>query len=95
MNRERFNKFGLPSYMWDGLERWVVSGIVPGSFLTAVLKNDLRGACEFADDLNTVCLSNWVKFLYSNAPIGCWGSEKAFKRWESQKAQERIQDGKA
>ena len=42
----------IPEYMIGSLRRYIENGIEPGSFLSAVLCNDLRGACECADDTN-------------------------------------------
>jgi hypothetical protein len=71
----------IPEYMIGGLRRYIEHGIAPGSFLSAVLANDLRGAYEKADIVNQHALFNYVKFLYSYAPAGCWGSEENFKKW--------------
>ena len=74
----------IPEYMIGGLRRYIENGIEPGSFLSAVLCNDLRGACECADDINRSRLFEYVKFLYSYAPAGCWGSQERFEKWLEQ-----------
>lgn len=71
----------IPAYMIGGLRRYIEHGIPPGDFLTAVLSNDLRGACERADDENRHRLFQYVQFLYSHAPVGCWGSSSNFRDW--------------
>jgi hypothetical protein len=71
----------IPDYMIGGLRRYIENGVVPGDFLTAVLTNDLRGACARADDTNRDCLFQYVQFLYSYAPAPCWGSPEKFSAW--------------
>jgi hypothetical protein len=71
----------IPAHMWGAIERYMLHGIPPGSFLTAVLSNDLREAFARADDENTACMKQWVQFLYSYAPSGSWGSPEHFHSW--------------
>lgn len=67
--------------MAGGLELYFQHGIEPGSFLTAVLSNDLRGAAKRADGRNQRLLFEHVRWLYNEAPNGSWGSAENFKRW--------------
>lgn len=71
----------LPHHMRDAMQRYVEHGIAPGSFLTAVLSNDLMGAMGRADDINRASLYDYAVFLRSNAPIGCWGSPQHVEDW--------------
>lgn len=71
----------IPEHMIGGLRRYIEHGIPPGSFLTAVLSNDLRGAFERGDDINRVAVENYVRFLYNYAPAGSWGSSACFADW--------------
>lgn len=71
----------IPDYMRGGMERWIENGVPAGSFMMAVLRNDLRGACEKADDVNQRMLFNYVQFLYSDAPSPCWGSPEKVNAW--------------
>ena len=72
---------GLPSGMHGALVRWIEHGLAPGDFLTAILSNDLRGACERADDTNRHFLFEYVFWLYNHAPAACWGSPERFRAW--------------
>ena len=77
----------LPEHMQDGMRLYIEHGIEPGSFLTAVLSNDLMGALSKADDINRHCLLDYGMFLYNNAPSRSFGSRQAVKEWlESFKA---------
>ncbi|MFI5222848.1 MAG: hypothetical protein ACHQX3_01175 [Nitrospirales bacterium] len=71
----------IPNYMWDGLVEYITEGRPTGSFLYAVLSNDLRGACNQADGANQHILYDYVFFLYNNAPAACWGSVPRVTKW--------------
>jgi len=71
----------IPRYMHGGIVRWIEHGLAPGDFLTAILSNDLRGACERADDTNRHFLFEYVFWLYNHAPAACWGSPERFRAW--------------
>jgi hypothetical protein len=88
-------KSNIPEHMQGGMERWIEHGVPPGSFLTAVLSNDLRGAFERTDSDNLPLIRDYLVFLYNYAPMGCWGSELAFRQWEKDKleARERAERG--
>ena len=73
--------YHIPFYMYDGLIFWILYGELPGDFLTAVLKNDLKEAIARADDINRDRLRNYVQFLYNEAPNQCWGSPEKVKAW--------------
>ena len=75
---------GIPDYMRGGLIRYVLHGISPGGFLSAVLSNDLREAVGRADETNQQALVHYVRFLYNYAPVGCWGSAKRFEEWPAE-----------
>ena len=79
--RERLLECEIPEYMHGAVSRWIMHGISPGSFLLAVLRNDLRGAAECADDENRRLLYQYVFFLYNYAPSGCWGSPVRVDEW--------------
>ena len=72
---------GIPSHMWEGLAAYILHGLPTGHFLTAVLSNDLREAVNRADKDNIKALPAYVKFLYNDAPAGCWGSEDKVESW--------------
>ena len=68
-------------YMADGLRLYFERGILPGSFMTAVLMNDFIAACHAADYTNRDALWEWGCWLYNNAPKGSWGSHDAVIAW--------------
>jgi len=70
-----------PDCARGSLQRYLESKIPPGSFLTAVLSNDLREAFSKADEPNREALFDTVRFLYNNAPASAWGSPENVKAW--------------
>jgi hypothetical protein len=71
----------LPEHMHGGISRYIARGIPPGSFLAAVLSNDLMGAFGKADDENREALYEWVRFIYNFVPAGCHGSPEKVSAW--------------
>lgn len=71
----------IPEHMQGAMERWIEHGMLPGSFLQAVLSNDLFDAVGRADDLNRRILPDYVVYLYSYAPSECFGSREKVQQW--------------
>ena len=71
----------IPEHMRSGVQRYIEFGIKPGSFLTSMIENDLRGAVENADAENAHALRGYVQFFYSYGPAECWGSPEKMKKW--------------
>ena len=82
-------------YMLSGMQRYVEHGIVPGDFLLAVLRNDLRAAVNCADSNNIEALTDWVVFCYSELPANIWGSPERVKEHIRACASERVKRAKA
>jgi hypothetical protein len=81
----KFDYSGLPEHMQDGTRLYVEHGLAPGSFLTAVICNDLREAMSRADDINRARLFDIVSWFYNEAPAPCWGSPEKFAAWVEQR----------
>ena len=71
----------LPEGLASGMERYIEEGIQPGSFLTAVICNNLREAFARADDNNQKLMFDIVKWMYNEAPSHCWGSPALVLKW--------------
>jgi hypothetical protein len=67
----------------NSLKLYVEQKIETGSFLRAVLENDLKEACGRADFNNQHNLFHIVSYLYNNVPPECWGSKEKVKNWLS------------
>ena len=76
-----FRDYYISEHMMAALLRYINNGIRPGSFLTAVLENDLSNAVACADDNNLPNLLAFVGYLYNEAPGLCWGSPATVKAW--------------
>jgi hypothetical protein len=74
-------QYRIPDYMREGIVRYIVYHIECGSFLDALLSNDLRAACEYADETNRHLIWDYCNFLYNCAPASCWGSPEKVRRW--------------
>jgi len=71
----------LPASLAEGMRRYIEERIEPGSFLFAVLQNDLTEACAHADYGNRLRLFDLVSWLYNEAPRTCWGSPAKVEIW--------------
>lgn len=74
----------LPLHMQEGAMLYVTHGAHPGSFLSAVLRNDLISAAENADDINRYALYEWAVFVYNAVPVMARGSQEAIAKWVEQ-----------
>lgn len=86
----RFREFEIPDYMMDGMRNYIEHGVPPGSFLTAVICNDLFEACGHADDTNLRNIPAYCSYFYSEAPPQCWGSSEKMHAWMTRKAAQRA-----
>lgn len=71
----------IPRALQGGIRRYLENRICPGSFLSAVIKNDLSSAIARADLNSLRELKNIVQWLYWNAPSVSWGSPEKMKAW--------------
>jgi len=92
----------LPAHMRESVQAWIEKARPPGSFLAAVIQNNLREAFARADSVNARKLDDIVRWFYNNAPSWCWGSPEAMASWparleglreKDQQAQETKGDG--
>jgi hypothetical protein len=71
----------LPEHMREEMQGYMEHGIPTGDFLYAILCNDFVRALGHADSINTARIVDYAKFLYSEAPQICWGSEERVNAW--------------
>lgn len=79
MKRFPFNYDDLP--LKDAVDRYAREKIPVGDFLTAVICNNLEGACSRADDRNIHMIPVYVAYLYNETPAACWGSKEKMDAW--------------
>lgn len=77
----KFRGVPIPDHLSEGLDLHVLHGLTTGSFLWAVLTNDLRDALARADAEALAALPAIVGWLYNEAPAGCWGSPDKAESW--------------
>ena len=74
----------IPEHMRFGVKEYIEDGVPQGSFLAAVIKNDLKETFLRADDINRRNIVGFVEFFYRFAPINCWGSAENYYAWIKQ-----------
>ena len=91
----RFRHYIIRHDMMGAIRRYIEHGIPPGSFLTAVIENNLSEAVGRADDENCENLPAFVAYFYNEAPSPCWGSPEKRRAWIAEHAQTREQRAQA
>lgn len=77
-----FDEYAIPTHLRAGLQRYLLHGVRPGSFLCAVLTNDLRDAVLRAADPETLAaIPQIVKLLVHDAPGTASGSPAIVDAW--------------
>ena len=71
----------IPQRMHGGIVRWVLFGIIPGSFLQAIIRGDLFDAAGRADDENQRLLYEYAYALYNGVPAEAKGP-RALDTWK-------------
>jgi len=76
----------IPQHIRDTLLRYLQFGCPPGSFMTAVLSNDLRGALSNADAASLDGLKSIWLFTVNEMPGLAVGGSDDVSRWISDEA---------
>lgn len=71
----------IPEHMRDAMVRYVMQGVKPGDFLTAVICNNLKAAVFAADADNFPLLREYCWWFYNVAPSTCHGSAAEMRQW--------------
>jgi hypothetical protein len=74
----------IPKTTRSALQQYVQRGVMPGSFLCAVLSNDLMGAVAYADNENMRNLRDIAMFVYNEVPSSAWGDKNKIRQWIQQ-----------
>ncbi len=82
---EMAKEYDVPEHDVQGLWLYLQHGIPPGSFLQAVLENDLKEAFGRADHINSTHVKEIVTFLHNLFPASAWGSEEKVASWSFKK----------
>jgi hypothetical protein len=76
-----FNKYPISDNIKETLDRYIINKIEPGSFLRAVLENDLYTALANADLENKYAIYNICNYIVNTLPTNCYGSLEIVKNW--------------
>ena len=71
----------VPHHTRDSIKLWIDKGIHAGSFVQAVIENDLGSAIGKADSINKEHIPSIVAWFYNYAPSYCWGSKEKADTW--------------
>lgn len=71
----------IPPHTLGQLDEYQHRRVPPGSFVHAVLTNDLYAALRKADEANLLRLRHIVRYVYCHMPVECRGSQDAVERW--------------
>lgn len=77
----------VPEHLIEGIDAHVREGRETGSFLFAVLTNNLRDAVLQADRHSLAGLPAIMGWLHNEAPHKCWGSPERVAAWRTQGGQ--------
>lgn len=81
----------IPQHLHGGIVRYLRDGVIPGSFLQAIISNELRQACAAADmSLNMGHLKALTGWLRDCAPLGSFGSLEKMQAWSNARHAERL-----
>jgi len=71
----------VPEHMRNGMLRYAIVGIPPGSFLLAVIDNDLQKSVACADEKNLPLIALYAQWFRFIAPPDCHGSVEKRIAW--------------
>jgi hypothetical protein len=66
----------------DTINNFVTKGWEPGSFVRAVLENNLMDALGQADRENRFSIFEICSYVYNEIPLGAHGSAEKVKQWQ-------------
>lgn len=75
------DSLNIPPEIKASIDGHVMSGKPTGSFVQAVLENDLKTAVLKADEANYLLLGAIIGYCCNELPVVCWGSEDAVAAW--------------
>lgn len=73
--------YNISDQIRDSIDAYANAGVPVGSFLRAVLENDLMEAFGRADDMNRRDLFEIVRYCRWEISGECWGSPEKVAAW--------------
>lgn len=78
---QKLAEYNVPEHLWRGLWDYYNIGTPTGSYLDAVLRNDLKLACAKADIESRTHIWELVSFLWNVFPTSIWGSTETVTQY--------------
>lgn len=75
---------GIPENIYHALTRYWNEALPPGSFLTAVLSNNLMDSIDYADYVTERYFADIVNYVKYHAPPGSYGNLELVYSWLEQ-----------
>ena len=64
----------------EAIDRYVKHKMAPGSFIKAILDNDLMAAVSHGDEESLANLPEIARYVFNRIPGSAWGSKEAVLR---------------
>lgn len=78
----------IPPATLETLQNWAKHGLEPGSFVMAVLENNLIEAVSRGDRFNLMALLEICAYVYNEMPVDSYGSPSIVREWRDLKRME-------
>ena len=75
----------VPERIKESLHRYVIYGIMPGGFLSAVLENNLMAAVHLASGDCREGFFEIASYIWNELPLVCHGSADKVRAWMQSK----------
>ena len=80
----------LPETLKQGIDDFVLHGLIPGDFLRSCLQNEFVESVLRADDTSRQYFREIAFYIYEYVPRECWGSPEKFVAWRKMKNEQRV-----
>lgn len=74
------NERAIPGYMHNGIRQYVLNGLMPGGFMSAILHHEFWRAWGQADNTNSRVFTEYFELLV-RLPAACHGSRETVDAW--------------
>lgn len=71
----------VPDNLRDGIKAYIETGRPVGSFLAAIICNDLKGAVFSGHPGILINIPSIVRWFWNYAPSSCHGNENNYRGW--------------
>jgi hypothetical protein len=83
----------IPTRIKEAIDLHVTHGQSCGSFVSAVLLNDLKDSIGMADEECLANIRDIVGYCYNKLPSCCWGSKEKVRVWREHQGFEGLPHG--